>query len=204
MKDFIREDRLFSLCGLNCGLCTMHIDGYCPGCGGGEGNQSCRIAKCSLKRNSENRNRENNSEKDGTGREKIEYCHQCPEFPCEYYESIDEYDSFITHSNRRSDLEKHRNIGKEAYQEEQRRKTEILGELLANYNDGRRKSFFCLAVNLLEYEVLQAVMDQVKAVPEPAGRTIKERAAGVVKLLQDAADERGIVLKLKKKNKTKK
>ena len=204
MKDFIREDRLFSLCGLNCGLCTMYIDGYCPGCGGGEGNQSCRIAKCSLKRNSENRNRENNSEKDGPGREKIEYCHQCPEFPCEYYESIDEYDSFITHRNRRSDLDKHRNIGKEAYQEEQRRKTEILGELLANYNDGRRKSFFCLAVNLLEYEVLQAVMDQVKAVPEPAGRTIKERAAGVVKLLQDAADERGIVLKLKKKNKTKK
>lgn len=204
MKDFIREDRLFSLCGLNCGLCTMYIDGYCPGCGGGEGNQSCRIAKCSLKRNSENRNRENDSEKDGPGREKIEYCHQCPEFPCEYYESIDEYDSFITHRNRRSDLDKHRNIGKEAYQEEQRRKTEILGELLANYNDGRRKSFFCLAVNLLECEVLQAVMDQVKAVPEPAGRTIKERAAGVVKLLQDAADERGIVLKLKKKNKTKK
>lgn len=204
MKDFIREDRLFSLCGLNCGLCTMHIDGYCPGCGGGEGNQSCRIAKCSLKRNGEIRNRENNREKDGPGREKIEYCHQCPEFPCEYYESIDEYDSFITHRNRRSDLDKHRNIGKEAYQEEQGRKTEILGELLANYNDGRRKSFFCLAVNLLECEVLQAVMDQVKAVPEPAGRTIKERAAGVVKLLQDAADERGIVLKLKKKNKTKK
>lgn len=204
MKDFIREDRLFSLCGLNCGLCTMHIDGYCPGCGGGEGNQSCRIAKCSLKRNSEIRNRENNREKDEPGREKIEYCHQCPEFPCEYYESIDEYDSFITHRNRRSDLDKHRNIGKEAYQEEQGRKTEILGELLANYNDGRRKSFFCLAVNLLECEVLQAVMDQVKAVPEPAGRTIKERAAGVVKQLQDVADERGIVLKLKKKNKTKK
>ena len=40
MKDFIRDDDLFSLCGLNCGLCTMHIDGYCPGCGGGEGNQT--------------------------------------------------------------------------------------------------------------------------------------------------------------------
>ena len=193
MKDFIREDRLFSLCGLNCGLCTMHIDGYCPGCGGGEGNQPCRIAKCSLKRNSENRNRK-----------KIEYCHQCPEFPCEYYENIDEYDSFITHQNRRSDLDKHRNIGKEAYQEEQRRKTEILRELLENYNDGRRKSFFCLAVNLLECDELQSVMAQVKESPDLAGQSIKERAAGVVKLLQGAAGERGIVLKLKKKNKTKK
>ena len=212
MKDFIRDDDLFSLCGLNCGLCTMHIDGYCPGCGGGEGNQSCRIAKCSLKRNSENRNSENrnsenrNSEnnnrvKDESGREKINYCHQCPDFPCEKYETIDEYDSFITHRNRRSDLDKHRSIGKEAYQEEQRRKTEILGELLENYNDGRRKSFFCLAVNLLECDELQAVMGQVKACPDQAGQTIKERAACVVKLLQGAADKRGIVLKLKKKPK---
>lgn len=200
MKDFIRDDDLFSLCGLNCGLCTMHIDGYCPGCGGGEGNQSCRIAKCSLKRNSEN----SNSEKDGPGRGKIDYCHQCPDFPCEKYETIDEYDSFITHRNRRRDLDKHRNIGKEAYQEEQRRKTEILGELLENYNDGRRKSFFCLAVNLLECDELQAVMDQVKACPDQAGQTIKERAACVVKLLQGAADERGIVLKLKKKRKPEK
>lgn len=200
MKDFIREDRLFSLCGLNCGLCTMHIGGYCPGCGGGEGNQSCRIAKCSLKRNSENHNRE----KDGPDREKIDYCHQCPEFPCEKYETIDEYDSFITHRNRRSDLEKHRNIGKEAYQEEQRRKTEILSELLADYNDGRRKSFFCLAVNLLECDDLQSVMAQMKTGSDQAGQTVKERAARVVKLLQGAADERGIVLKLKKKRKVEK
>lgn len=33
MKDFNRSYPLFSLCGLNCGLCSMHIDNYCPGCG---------------------------------------------------------------------------------------------------------------------------------------------------------------------------
>lgn len=48
MKGFKRNNQLLSLCGLNCGLCPMHIDGYCPGCGGGAGNQSCRIARCSL------------------------------------------------------------------------------------------------------------------------------------------------------------
>lgn len=45
MKGFKRNNQLLSLCGLNCGLCPMHIDGYCPGCGGGAGNQSCRIAR---------------------------------------------------------------------------------------------------------------------------------------------------------------
>jgi hypothetical protein len=37
MKDFKRLYPLFSLCGLNCGLCPMHLDNYCPGCGGGAG-----------------------------------------------------------------------------------------------------------------------------------------------------------------------
>ena len=48
MKDFTREHTEFSLCGLNCLLCPMQVGGYCPGCGGGPGNQSCAIARCSL------------------------------------------------------------------------------------------------------------------------------------------------------------
>ena len=48
MKGFTREETRFSLCGLNCCLYSMHLGGYCHGCGGGAGNQSCAIAKCSL------------------------------------------------------------------------------------------------------------------------------------------------------------
>lgn len=47
MKGFSRKEPMFSLCGLNCALCAMHVGGYCPGCGGGEGNQSCAFARCS-------------------------------------------------------------------------------------------------------------------------------------------------------------
>ncbi len=83
LKDFTRSDLLFSLCGLNCGLCPMHLDGHCPGCGGGEGNQSCKIARCSLQHG------------------KPEYCGQCQDFPCEKYENIDVFDSFVTHQNQK-------------------------------------------------------------------------------------------------------
>ena len=48
MKGFNRKNQLFSLCGLNCGLCPMFLSKHCPGCGGGEGNQSCKIARCSM------------------------------------------------------------------------------------------------------------------------------------------------------------
>lgn len=41
MKGFERKNQLFSLCGLNCGLCPMLLGNYCGGCG--NGNQSCRI-----------------------------------------------------------------------------------------------------------------------------------------------------------------
>ena len=87
MKGFVREDLLFSLCGLNCGLCPMKLDGHCPGCGGGAGNQSCKIARCSLEHGAPS------------------YCFQCGEFPCGRYEGADEYDSFITHQNRLADME---------------------------------------------------------------------------------------------------
>ena len=34
MKGFTRDETRFSLCGLNCALCSMRLGGYCPGCGG--------------------------------------------------------------------------------------------------------------------------------------------------------------------------
>ena len=33
MKGFTRTETRFSLCGLNCALCSMHLGGCCPGCG---------------------------------------------------------------------------------------------------------------------------------------------------------------------------
>lgn len=114
MKDFNRTNLYLSLCGLNCGLFTMRLDGHSPGCGGGDGNQSCAIAKCSLQHN------------------RVEYCFICPEFPCERYEGIDEYDSFITHQRQLKDIERAQKIGIVFYNEEQAKKYELLHILLSN------------------------------------------------------------------------
>ena len=181
MKDFTRSDLLFSLCGLNCGLCPMRLDGYCPGCGGGEGNQSCKIARCSLQH------------------EKPEYCSQCQEFSCEKYENIDAFDSFVTHQNQKKDLEKQQGIGVEAYRAEQEEKIRILKWLLQNCNDGRKKTFFCVAVNLLELEGVRNVMGQIKSDGKFGELPLKEKAAYVTGQFQMAAEKQGIVLKLRKK-----
>lgn len=90
MKGFERKNQLLSLCGLNCGLCPMLLGNHCGGCG--NGNQSCRIAKCSLNHGG------------------VKYCYECIQYPCETYQHIDEYDSFITHRRQTADLEKAKNL----------------------------------------------------------------------------------------------
>lgn len=127
MKGFERENRWFSLCGLNCALCPMYLGKYCPGCGQGEGNQSCAIARCSLEH------------------DKVEYCFLCKEYPCSKYQNIDEADSFITHQNQKKDIEKARTIGIKAYCDEQKRKEQILHFLLEQFNDGRKKTLYSTA-----------------------------------------------------------
>ena len=181
MKNFQRSNLFFSLCGLNCGLCPMNLNQYCPGCGGGEGNQSCSIAKCSLQHGN------------------VEYCSQCKNYPCEKYNNIDDFDSFITHRNQKSDLEKSKEIGIEKYNLEQEEKIRILDYLLSNYNDGRRKSFFCVAVNLLDISELKAALRLVSENKELSLLSKKQSASYVVDILNSIADKRGIKLKLNKK-----
>lgn len=181
MKGFTRENLLLSLCGLNCGLCVMHLGGHCPGCGGGEGNQSCAIARCSLEHGN------------------AEYCSQCGEYPCTRYAHSDDCDSFITHQNRRRDLEKVLEIGTEAYNEEQLEKIRTLHFLLEHYNDGRKKTLFATAVNLLELAELQGVVTQLSENAALQTATQKEKAAAAAKALEEIAAERGTSLKLRKK-----
>lgn len=64
------------------------------------------------------------------------------DFPCEKYEDIDTFDSFVTHQNREKDLEKQQKIGVETYRAEQEEKIRILAFLLENYNDGRKRISF--------------------------------------------------------------
>lgn len=157
----------------------MLLGNYCGGCG--NGNQSCRIAKCSLEHG------------------KVEYCYECEQYPCEKYEHIDEYDSFITHRRRKADLERAQSIGIEQYNLEQQEKIQILSHLLSNYNDGRRKNFFYVAVNLLELSELREAMKQIQSNDELSLLSFKAQCSYVAEVFQKIADRRNLKLQLIKK-----
>ena len=67
---------------------------------------------------------------------------------------------------------------------------ETLDFLLTNYNDGHKKTFFCLMVNLLDLADLKKVLEQIKGNGEIQDLPLKEKAAHVSKLFQDMADQR--------------
>ncbi len=183
MKDFNRTELRFSLCGLNCGLCSMRMGGYCPGCGGGPGNQGCAIARCARQRGG------------------VQFCWECPEYPCPRYEGFDDGDSFVPHRNRQQDIAQVQKLGLEAYLAQMEEKGKVLDVLLDQYNDGRHKTMFNTAVWLLPLEELRAVITALESQPEQRDQPVRERALAAAALLEEAARRRGVSLKLNRKKK---
>ncbi|MCL2718634.1 MAG: DUF3795 domain-containing protein [Lachnospiraceae bacterium] len=177
-----RSYPLFAACGLNCGLCPRYYtkgSSRCPGCAG-EGfsdvHPACGVLSCCQRKG-------------------LEYCFLCNEYPCKRYQDDNNPDSFITHRNQFADMDKAKRIGMPAYEAELNSKVKVLEQLLSEYDDGRRKSFYCLAINLLELVDINLIMEKL-ATSIGHDDPIKNKAKIAVNLFQNVADEKGIYLKL--------
>lgn len=180
MKDeFNRTDGLFSLCGLNCGLCPMQIRGECSGCfNGSTCYLTCPLAPCSVRHGN------------------VQYCFQCPEYPCKRYEGIDAHDSLISHRNQKRDMQKAKEMGIEAYLDEQSAKKALLTRMLEEYDDGHHDVFFCLAVNMLDVVDLESVLKQADR--ECIDMPTREKTANLINMLKACADEKAVSLVLRR------
>ena len=76
-------------------------------------------------------------------------------------------------------------------------------ELLERCNDGRRKSLFCTAVNLLELEDVEAVIARLEEEfgPEYPPEEQKDRGSRAAELVRERAQTRGVSLKLERQRK---
>ena len=85
-------------------------------------------------------------------------------------------------------MEKMQRIGEDAYRAEQTEKRQILDRLLTEYNDSRKKTLFCLAVNLLPAEELWDVFEDgdleipLKDRARQMEKRLKERSSAELKL----------------------
>jgi hypothetical protein len=185
MKEYKRKYPLFSLCGLNCGLCPRyHTDGAskCPGCGGPDfhlKHPTCAVITCNKKHDD------------------VEFCFQCSSYPCERYLKQKKADSFISYRNVLVDFKKSKeDIAK--YKTELNGKVKILKYLIAHCNDGKKKNFYCVAVNHLKLSDLKNIMDQIDKQIKSKDVGSKNKIEIVVDLIEKMAKKENVELRLRK------
>ena len=185
MKEYKRKQASFSLCGLNCSLCPRyHTDGSskCPGCGGPDfalKHPTCAVVTCNKKHDN------------------VEFCFECSEYPCKKYTEPSNTDSFISYKNVSQNMADAKRDLPE-YLNTLKMKQEILEDLITNYNDGKSKGFYCLAVNLLPLSALKEVVSEIKETPEIGEFNISVKAKKIKDRLTAKADEMQIEIILRK------
>ncbi|MCX6574904.1 MAG: hypothetical protein NTV82_00770 [Candidatus Aminicenantes bacterium] len=77
-------------------------------------------------------------------------------------------------------------------------KVNILEFLIKNYNDGRKKSFYCIVVNLLNLADLKRIMEQIDEKIKNQDIDTKEKIKLIIDLFESKAKNKNIGLKLRK------
>lgn len=126
----------------------------------------------------------------------VEYCFLCEDYPCDRYKCPKEKDSFITYRNVLSDMQKAIDNGIEKYKRELDEKVSFLEYLIRNYNDGRKKNFYCIAVNLLNLADLNEIKERINGLVETIPQ--KEKIKMIELWFNDKAKSKNIELKLRK------
>ncbi len=177
-------------CGIDCGLCPRYhtkTASRCPGCAPegflGVGGQWCKMTRCAVRDRG------------------YETCAECIEFPCYRFEGWDQGDSFVSHLKSISNLHLIRERGIEEFAAQQRTRMRLLQEMLAEFDEGRSKSYCCVATALLPPGELNAALGtaRLEIVRRGIAPDDKKRCAAVLHQALDTAAERlGVSLKLRK------
>jgi hypothetical protein len=181
-------------CGLDCGLCPRYYTvgaSRCPGCVGPDffnKHPSCGYITCCVKKKG------------------LEVCAQCDEFPCPKFASwLGKWelgDSFLTYQKIKPNLYFIKEQGLNKFLNQQKKRIKLLARMLQDFDDGRSKSFHCIAATLLPVVELESLLGEagrkLKAGKAESGDN-KTRAEILRELLNDFAAKGGVELKLRHK-----
>jgi len=174
-------------CGLSCRLCpgyVMKTKSRCHGCKTEWRLQGpCSILHCTVKRS-------------------VEFCGDCEESKtCEKWKRHRErgkkYDSFKCYQKLEDDIAFIQKYGLAEFRKSQKVREKLLWKLLDGFNEGRSKSYFCLAATVLDVGELKEAVEEAGS--NSKGLDIKEKAKLTHSILDGIAEKKGYYLKLRKK-----
>lgn len=175
------------ICGLSCRLCPhYHTDGAsrCGGCktesrmGAG-----CPFITCALKRKG------------------IEFCWDCEEKNtcvkwAKHREAAKKTDSFKCYQKLEEDIEWIQEKGADEFEEAQKKREDLLKEMMREFDEGRSKSYYCIAATVLEIGELEEALTRARTNSD--GLEMKERSKMLHLILDEIAEQRNYLLKLRK------
>jgi len=176
------------VCGLDCVLCPRYYTegkSKCDGCGSAYSYAAvgCKIFRCCVKEKN------------------LETCAECSDFPCSRLKGIDESDSFVTHRKMMPNLRFIKKFGIKEFLNDQKKKQDFLEQMLEQFNDGRSRSFYCVAATLLPLEALKKSLDLAKRKVKEEGikdKDLKNKAKLLKENLNGTASKELIDLSLRK------
>lgn len=132
----------------------------------------------------------------------IEFCWECNESTLcvkwsKHRENGKKYDSFKCYQTLERDIAFIQEHGIEAFFKDQKIREQLLREMLELFNEGRSKSYFCIAATLLNIDELRKALKTAKQQIE--GLDIKDRSKVLHSILDEIAKRKGCYLKLRKK-----
>jgi hypothetical protein len=177
-------------CGIDCGLCPRYhtrTASRCPGCAPEGfldiGGQWCKMTRCAVRDRG------------------YETCADCAEFPCHRFEGWDVADSFVSHLSSIANLRAIREHGIQAFAAQQRMRIQLLETMLNEFDDGRSKSYCCLAAALLPLDVIDQCLQEARRVVNTSAireDDRKGRAKVLHRVMDLAAEQSSISLRLRK------
>jgi len=175
------------ICGLSCRLCPNYHTEAASKCGGCKSETrisvGCPFITCAVKKKG------------------IEFCWDCEEsMTCEKWEKHrdagKQHDSFKCYQKLEDDIGFIRENGVEKFEEVQKEREQLLTQMLNEFNEGRSRSYYCIAATVLRIEELKEAID--KTSKESTGLNIKARSKVMHSVLDAIANKNNYCLKLRK------
>jgi len=132
----------------------------------------------------------------------VEFCWDCEESnDCEKWRKHRDFsrrvDSFKCYQTLEDDISFIRQNGVEEFEKDQSYREQLLKEMLSEFNEGRSKSYYCIAATVLKTDELKEALKKAKE--NSINLTIKEKSKLLHSIIDEMAKQKNYHLKLRKK-----
>ncbi|HCJ66041.1 MAG TPA: hypothetical protein DHV62_01615 [Elusimicrobia bacterium] len=175
------------ICGLSCRLCPMYHSETASRCAGCKSASrmavGCPFITCAVKKKG------------------IEFCWDCAENKTcvkwkKHRELGKQHDSFKCYQKLDDDISFIEKNGIAEFEKLQKVREKLLKEMLKEFNEGRSKSYYCIAATVLEIEELKKALNEAKR--NSLGLDIKDKSKIFHSILDKIAEHKKYCLKLRK------